>query len=43
MTPEEVKKAKREELKWETLSMVLGAISLYFAFKRYQTKKKQIV
>jgi len=43
MTSEEVKQAKREELKWETLSILLGAVSLYFAFKRYQTKKKQIV
>jgi hypothetical protein len=43
MTSEEVKQAKREELKWETLSILLGAVSLFFAFKRYQTKKKQIV
>jgi len=43
MTPEEVKAAKQEELKWETLSMVLSAVALFFAFKRYQTKKKQIV
>lgn len=43
MTSEEVKQAKRDELKWETLSILLGAVSLFFAFKRYQTKKKQIV
>ncbi len=43
MTPEEVKQAKRDELKWETLTMVLGAVSLFLAYKRYQTKKKQIV
>jgi hypothetical protein len=42
MTSEEIKQAKRDELKWETLSMVLGALSLFFAYKRYQTKKKQI-
>ena len=43
MTPEEVKQAKRDELKWETLTMVLGVVSLFWAYKRYQTKKKQIV
>jgi len=42
MTKDEVKKAKLEELKWETFSMVLGALSLYFAYMRFKTKKKQI-
>jgi hypothetical protein len=43
MTADEIKKAKRDELKWETLTMALGVISLFLAYKRYQTKKKQII
>jgi hypothetical protein len=42
MTPEQIKQAKQDELKWEALTMFVGFVSLWLAFKRYQTKKKQI-
>lgn len=33
---------KKEELRWELLSLSLTALGFYFAWKRYQAKKKQI-
>lgn len=33
---------KKEELRWELLSLSLTALGFYFAYKRYQAKKKQI-
>lgn len=41
-TPTQPNSLKQEELKWELLSLGLTALGFYFAFKRYQAKKKQL-
>ena len=41
-TPTNTSEAKKEELKWELLGLTLTALGFFFAFKRYQAKKKQI-
>jgi hypothetical protein len=33
---------KQEELKWELLGLSLTALGFFFAFKRYQAKKKML-
>jgi len=41
-TPTNSADAKKEELKWELLGLTLTALGFFFAYKRYQAKKKQI-
>lgn len=41
-TPTNTSEAKKQELKYELLGLTLTALGFYFAFKRYQAKKKQI-
>jgi hypothetical protein len=41
-TPTSATELKKEELKWELLGLTLTALGFFFAYKRYQTKKKQI-
>ena len=41
-TPTNTSEAKKQELKYELLVLTLTALGFYFAFKRYQAKKKQI-
>lgn len=36
----EIKDLKSEEIATETLGLVLGVLTLYLAFRRYQLKKK---
>ncbi len=36
----EIKDLKTEEVATETLGLVLGVLTLYLAFRRYQLKKK---
>jgi hypothetical protein len=41
-TPTNTSEAKKQELKYELLGLTLTALGFYFAFQRYQAKKKQI-
>jgi hypothetical protein len=40
--PTSTSEAKKEELQWELLGLTLTALGFFFAYKRYQAKKKQI-